>query len=321
MNWENAVAWANGNTGFMMGVLTALYVIATVWIVWESRRTNKYQADAIRQAADLELARNRPYLVFHVDSKLKTHSDNDATWYFEASVANIGKTSAHNVRITTKPDFSAPVGYGEGDELKYRSPTMLTDRISILPPGHIEIEQLGPTHFLYQQFDKKELKFQVFMTYSSSRGEQYKDDYTIDLGERSGKVGSADSMEKLRFREIDLLSKVSDELRQLNRTLNAPDRGRMFTPIAPTELSTKQRDLLEEISKKFETSNCNEALLSVHVQGADLMFSDGRESDRLPVTPSDVEQLCRAGMLLGRYDSGTLFCSIAPLAEAFLKDQ
>lgn len=321
MNWESAVAWANENTGFMMGVLTALYVVATIWIVWESRRTNKFQANAIRQAADLELARNRPYLVFHIEAKLKTHSDNDAIWFFEASVSNVGRTSAHSVCITTNPDFSTPVGYGEGNELKYRTPTMLTDRISILPPGHTEIEELGPTQFLYEQFGKKDLKFQVFMTYLSSAGEQYKDDYTIDLGERSDKVGSADAMEALRFREVDLLSKISDELSQLNRTLSAPDRGRMFSPIASAGLSKEQCILLEEISKQFNASSCDEVFLSMHHRGADLVFSDGQESKRLPVTPSDVEQLCRAGLLVGRYDSGTLFCSVAPAAESFLADR
>ena len=60
--------------------------------------------------------------------------------------------------------------------------------------------------------------------------------------------------------------------------------------------------------------------LAVNFRGTDLVFSDGRNSKRLAVTPSDVEQLCRAGLLMGRYDSGTLFCSVAPAAESFLKD-
>ena len=133
MSWDSAIAWANENTGFMMGVLTTLYVIATIWIVLESRRTNKYQARAICQTADLELARNRPYLVFSIDAKLKTRSDYDAIWYFVASVSNTYKKSAHNARIRTNPDFSAPVGYGEDNEFQYRTPTMLTDSISIMP--------------------------------------------------------------------------------------------------------------------------------------------------------------------------------------------
>lgn len=87
------------------------------------------------------------------------------------------------------------------------------------------------------------------MTYFSSTGEQYKDDYTIDLGERAGKVGSANPIEALRFRELDLLSRISEELNQLNRTLNAADRGRLFTRTLPEELSTKQYELLREISK------------------------------------------------------------------------
>lgn len=319
MNWYNIVAWANENTGFMMGVLTALYVVATIWIVWESRRTNKLQANAIRQAADLEVARNRPYLVFNINATMKTHSEYDATWYFEASASNVGRTSAHDIRITTEPDFSTPVGYGQGNELKYRTPTMLTDRISILPPGHTETEELGPTHFLYEQLGGEDLKFKVFLTYWSSSGQQYKDDYTIDLGERSDRMGSADAMESLRFREVELLSKVSEELNQLNLTLNAPDRGRMYYSITPDELSASQRDLLKKISRQFEASQSKEAVLSVHLDGADLIFVGGQESSRLPVIPTDVESLCRAGLLLGRYDSGTLFCSVAPAAKSYLE--
>lgn len=57
MSFAELVACANENDGFMMGLLTALYLIATLWIVFESRRTNRLQAAAIKQAADLETDR------------------------------------------------------------------------------------------------------------------------------------------------------------------------------------------------------------------------------------------------------------------------
>lgn len=79
MSFSELVAWDNENDGFMMGLLTALYLIATLWIVFESRRTNRLQAAAIKQAADLETDRNRPYAVFNIDSRIATHSDHDAT--------------------------------------------------------------------------------------------------------------------------------------------------------------------------------------------------------------------------------------------------
>lgn len=320
MAFEQIVAWANQNTGFMMGALTALYVVFTAWIVWESRRTNKLQAAAIRQATELENSRSRPYLIFHIDTKMKTYSDYDASWHFVASVSNVGRTSAHNIRITTNPDFSPPVGYGEGNALKYRTPAMLADKISMLPPGHTEDEELGPTRFLYKEFGNKDLKFRVFMTYCSSTGDHYKDDYVIDLGERTERVGSADAMEQLRFREVDVLSKVSEELGQLNRTLNAPDRGRLYTSIPIDQITKQQRELLANISKQSDASGCIHYFLNVHLDGADLMPTCPGVSERIRVSAFDVEQLCRAGLMIGHYDAGTLFCTLSRAASDILRD-
>lgn len=315
MSFAELVAWANENDGFMMGLLTALYLIATLWIVFESRRTNRLQAAAIKQAADLETDRNRPYVVFNVDSRIVTHSDHDATWYFEAVVMNIGKTSAHNIHIRTTPDFSAPVGYKSNDELAYRKPSILDERISMMPPGYREVEQLGPTHFLFKVFDRSELKFQVYLNYEASDGTQYKDDYTIHLGERAERLGSADPMAKLRFREVDTLDKISQNLDQLNRILDAPDRGRLFDSISEDALTDDQWELLAEISRRAAFAK-DYMLLSVYIGGCAILFPESTPKPvRLKVSQVDVEQLCRSGLLNGHYRGGILFFSVSLLAK------
>lgn len=315
MSFAELVAWANENDGFMMGLLTALYLIATIWIVFESRRTNRLQAAAIKQAAELETDRNRHYLVFNIDSRIVTHSDHDATWYFEAVVMNVGKTSAHNIRIRTSPHFTSPAGYNSNDELAYRKPSFLGEQISMMPPGYREVEQLGPTHFLFKVFDKSELKFRVYLNYEASDGTQYKDDYTIHLGERAERMGSADPMAKLRFHEVDMLDKISHSLEQLTRILDAPDRGRAFVSITEDEVTDDQWKLLEEISNR--AAGVKEHLvLSEYIGGCSILFPvAASEEKRFEVSRIDVEQLCRAGLLNGHYSGGTLFFSISPLVK------
>jgi hypothetical protein len=322
MAFTEITTWINDNTGVVMSALTIAYVVTTGLILWEARRSNKHHAKAIQQASDLEAQRSRPYLVFNIDPVLRTTSNYSADWYFEASLTNSGRTSAHNVRIRTDPQLLAPAGYGDGDKVVYRTPTMVTSQISIVPPGNVDVESLGPTDLLFKQFEHDTLIFQAMLSYESSDGRCFEDQYSIDLAERKDRVGSADPMDTLRYSQVDTLSKIADQLDNISSILNSADRGRAFAAIDCKNVSQFQRELLDEIWGRFEASGRKEFLLSVHMGGSDLVFNSDHGSEKLQVDQTDIEQLCRAGLLIKRYDRESLFCTISePMYKRFLSSE
>lgn len=307
-------SWINENTGVVMSALTIAYVVTTGLILSEARRGNNHHAKAIQQASDLESQRSRPYLIFNINPVLRTMSDYSADWFFEASLTNAGRTSAHKVQVRTDPQLLAPAGYGDRDAVAYRTPTVVTSQISIVPPGHSDVESLGPTELFFKQFEDETLVFRVQLTYESIDGQKFEDQYSIDLAERKSRMGSADPMEALRYSEVDTLSKIADQLDSISSILNAADRGRAFSPLDSANISQAQRVLLDEIWARFNASGRNEFFLSNHMNGSDLVFTLAHKSDKLRVEQTDIEQLCRAGLLIGRYDRGSLFCTISESA-------
>ena len=57
----SVVNWSNRNNGFLMAVLTAVYVLATILILRQSRKTNRLQQEALTQARSLERSRTRVF--------------------------------------------------------------------------------------------------------------------------------------------------------------------------------------------------------------------------------------------------------------------
>src|SRR5687767_100628 len=118
MDWLNEIlawlsqiiGWANQNDGFIMAVLTAVYVIATLLIVHQAQRTNRTQQAALAQTEALEQARTRPYMVFSLDFERHIVSSGFSSFALYAVVQNVGLSSAHDVRVETTPAINAQWG-------------------------------------------------------------------------------------------------------------------------------------------------------------------------------------------------------------------
>ena len=91
------IEWLNHNEGFAMALLTAVYVIATIFICLqnsESQKITKEQIDEMRRQFKEE---NRAYLILTLN-KLKNG-------LITLCIENIGKKIAQNVKLTINEDF------------------------------------------------------------------------------------------------------------------------------------------------------------------------------------------------------------------------
>ncbi len=85
------VDWLNENQGFVMSVLTAVYVIATIVIIYYTRKS----IDEMKVARDAE---SRPYVFAYLDKDPR-----DTCCYFR--IKNYGKTGAIIENVTVTPNF------------------------------------------------------------------------------------------------------------------------------------------------------------------------------------------------------------------------
>lgn len=85
------VAWLNQNQGFVMSLLTAVYVIATIVIVF-------YNHKSIKEMRESREAENRPYIFAYL------HKDPRDTW-LSFRIKNSGKTGAQIKEVIIEPSL------------------------------------------------------------------------------------------------------------------------------------------------------------------------------------------------------------------------
>src|SRR5688572_23772795 len=90
------VNWLNQNQGFVMALLTFVYVIATIVIARLAIKTTRLAQRNLDMALQLERDRVRPYVVFNISSST-------AKRYTYASIKNRGLSAAYSVNISIKP--------------------------------------------------------------------------------------------------------------------------------------------------------------------------------------------------------------------------
>ncbi|MGE0622118.1 MAG: hypothetical protein AB7I04_00850 [Pseudomonadales bacterium] len=308
------VQWLNSNNGFMMAVLTAVYVVATLFIVYESRRTNRLQADSITQAEKLELARSRPYVVLSLDFEREASNQYDTAIDLYANVRNFGSTSAHNVLVTTEPILKARLGI----DSEHRTPVVIGRTISFMPPGYSIKDLVGYSRFLYEDYEDAKLAFVVTIKYFDVNGVQYEDQYTIDLAAQKERLERSDTEGQARYRVLDMLEKSVRALEEIGRTISAPDRsfflqGRVEARLGPTQESLLRDLVLTSILTSRVDYFVNPVITGVRIEVI------GSEGLSRKVSPMDVEYLCRVGALHGYYRNGALWCQLSPLALELAK--
>jgi len=308
------IAWANINTGFLMAVLTAVYVIATIWIVYESRRNN-------RLMSLFEKDRVRPHIVFWIEAEMQTHGQYFSMIQFVGKVRNEGASTAHDVRITTTPKLSARQSVEKEDKHAYNTPSFLENPTSILVPKQMLIETIGPTEFLLEDNDDNDLKFNVMIEYKDIGGEKYSSTYLIDLSRNRKQLFAEDVQAKAFYSLVEKAGSAARSLEDINRTLNQPDRSNLFQKEAGLELSGRQVKLLSDIvqaDKESETAG-EGWLLSEAIGKTSIRKTSPKGKLELDAKTCDIQALSQAGHIRGYYRNNIFWFYVAPSAESFVK--
>ncbi len=192
---QEAIRSLDTHSGSAMVVLTLAYAIMTLLILREIRRTNKI-------AQDLERARNRPFVVFYVESRDRC---------FHAILKNFGPQPAFDVRTIIEPGI---MRRGEPDNQL----SVTKSVVPMLAPGmHID-DFIEVTHTYLQRSADTCHKVTV----------QYKDTLGTEYSER-GIV----SVEHYRNRITTHIDRAEDKIAMtlggVERTLQDLARSRYVT--------------------------------------------------------------------------------------------
>ena len=143
------VEWLNRNQGFAMVILTFVYVLTTVGILWRS--------------VQLERNRLRPHVFFHLGAR----TDKRTTY---ASVKN---TAAYEIQVTIEPKLARIVASEEMQS------SLTAHQISYLPPGEEVIDVIDASPAFHQRYPQP--VFEGVVRYKHSDSHKYSERFRIDL--------------------------------------------------------------------------------------------------------------------------------------------
>jgi len=160
----------NDNSGFVMAVLTGVYVVATWVIAAGARRANELAASGLRQAMLLEQQRNRPHVTFDFEEA-------DRTVY--AVVRNVGIAPAFNVSVELKPELDRTLD-GRPAPL-----AILTENLRVLPQGREFVETASYGDFYREHRDTT---FDAIVSYADSDQREYTARFSLPVSQTRGLV-------------------------------------------------------------------------------------------------------------------------------------
>lgn len=186
--------WLNQNQGFVMAMLTFVYVIATIVIAVLSVKSNRLAQQNVETIVELEKNRLRPYVIFNLSSSIRKRS-------MYASIKNYGLTAAYNVKVSINPALAH----------HYDEQSPLTGRdILFLPPNERVTDLIDSSPSFHQKYP--EPIFEGTVQYEDSKGTKYKEPFRLDL---------TFLKKRIYVREPSL----ADQLKELRKTLESIDRS------------------------------------------------------------------------------------------------
>jgi hypothetical protein len=178
------IEYLNANQGFVMAILTAVYVVATIILVAVTQRQAGLTHQSLLLAAEAEKAKYRPYLVFDIVYE-------NLVAY--ARIRNTGVSVARNVKISVSPqlkwnDREAGIGFIEKG-------------LAYLAPGREISQPFGWTKEFFNQYP--DLNFSGKVVFEASDGTIFEESFAIDLGYLKGttyisKIDTAKELEGIR---------------------------------------------------------------------------------------------------------------------------
>lgn len=177
------VDWLNDNGGFVMAVLTIVYVVATWVIVASSRRSNQLAAAALKLSSRIEERRTRPLVFFDFES---------LSGDVYIVVRNIGPSPALNVRVELTPAIERT------RENRPWPVSMLSQTIRILAPGRACCEFIDYGRSFYEK--NGDNVFTGTVGYEDANGTSYSESFRIPVADTREMVYASgnDVAEELR---------------------------------------------------------------------------------------------------------------------------
>ena len=181
-----------------MALLTAVYVLATVVLVWVGHRANAISEQNVRDLTKLEQERLRPLVEVRIES--------DAP-LLVLRVTNQGQTPAYGIRIETTPTLQAVMG-GKScyPEAKTEKPIGVIEHgMGSLGAGSSEVSILGTFSRVEEVYP--EMHFKGNVTYRSFTGVEYTSPINLDLRYMKGAL-------RLNRKTIHDVAKQLEEIRR-----------------------------------------------------------------------------------------------------------
>jgi hypothetical protein len=304
MSITEMVDWSNRNAGAVMGLLTAVYVIATILIMVQTRRAANLQAKAIQLTAQLEADRLRPRLLINFDFLPGAISSFSSTVFAHVSITNLGQTAALNVMVRVNPEL---VGTPFEDR-RERRPSIVNQTLTFLAPQQRLRDLVDESSAFFARYES--VKFEIEASYTDTTGTAYVDRYDIDLGPLKDTTEIHDPRDRIITSLKGAAESAVKSLAAIAETVSAPDRSALMMPFGrEVPLSLSQKELLRQlrtIESSLEESERN-GFIAFHVLNQPHAVVRSLASDReWAAAQADIEYLIRAGHLHGHYAGRTL---------------
>lgn len=193
--------WLNENNGFLMVILTSVYVVATIIICWANLKSAKASREQTAEQKRQFEAINRP----QIDVSLEIIRSNSVA----LKVENTGTKYAHDVNVEINDDFIDQIENQKNRELLVKISTS-TYNVGIRQKWYIFICGTNETKIL----DYIPLQAQI----SYSDGKQlYEETIKLDFSQYSGMQIYESPIEDIRHYQKNLAENSKKELALLEK--------------------------------------------------------------------------------------------------------
>ena len=222
------IEWSNANQGFLLVLLTFVYVIATIWLAMLSRRQ-------LRLATELELSRTRPMVI--LDLVVDRH-------FVFATLKNFGQTPATDVKVHTSPKLQFVMG-GENSVPKQETahPIPFIDRgVATLAPGRTISALVG--YWPRVKSEYPDLVFEGELSYRDSTGRTYTERLVADLSAQDG-------LFSLGTKTIEDVAKQLEEIAKTMKHVATGFNKPLIRTITEAEHQAQETAFMEKVKEHF----------------------------------------------------------------------
>ena len=176
----NAISWANTNSGFLLVLLTTVYVFTTIAILLSMAKSNKLVQRGIQQTASLEKSRVRPYMAIYMKFVIKNNGNKSQTELPPSGflfLKNFGLSQAYNVSVSITPTLFH-TAHADGGERKF-IPYFIENEIGSIAPGETLSDNVGFIGNIFKNIEHPVFKGEI--TYNDSDGAEYLETFVLDI--------------------------------------------------------------------------------------------------------------------------------------------